>query len=174
MNYRKKLSKQSLEMFDCKDLKELLTFRQGISNKPVNLQWADLQGANLQEANLQRARLQYANLQRANLLWANLQYANLRHSNLQYADLIGANLHYTKLQYANLQGAAMDYSCITLSCGTLYTKFDEKHIIQLLYHAAKPCEIMQRQDKDLKDLVNSDLFKKVANKFHRVNECGEI
>lgn len=56
-----------------------------------------------------------------------------------------------------------------------YSEAYEKHIIQILYHAIKPCmehEIVE--DKDLQKLLNSKTFQKVANKFHRVEECGKI
>jgi len=90
---------------------------------------------------------------------------------LTYADLTDANLTDANLTYADL-----DYSSIPLWCGSLKAKFDQKHIYQILYHSAKPCyydhEIVQ--DEDLKNLLNLELFKRVANKFHRSKECGEL
>lgn len=88
-------------------------------------------------------------------------------ANLGVADLRGANL-----RGANLRGADLDFSCWTFACKTLRAIIDDKLRTQLLYHTAKPRgEIV---DPDLKELLESDLFKKVANKFHRVEECGEI
>ena len=79
----------------------------------------DLRGADLRYANLQ-----YANLQGADLQYANLQYANLQHANLQHANL----------QDANLQDACLDFSVLTLWCGGLNFKIDEKQAKQLMYH----------------------------------------
>ena len=102
---------------------------------------------------------------------SDLSYADLRYADLSGADLSGANL-----RDADLSGADLDYSCLTFACKTLKTIFDQKHIIQILYHAAKPCQNKPEivQDEDLKKLLESDLFKTVANKFHRVKECGKL
>lgn len=77
------------------------------------------------------------------------------------------------LESANLRGADLDFSCLDLSCKTLKAKFDKKHIIQILYHAAMPCQNNKLDlDSDLIELLNSELFKKVVNKFHKVGEYG--
>ena len=105
-------------------------------------------------------------LSKANLSWANLSEANLSKANLSEADL----------SKANLSEADLDYSCLTFACKTLNAVFDQKHIYQILYHAAKPCFYNPKivQDEDLHNLLGSELFKKVANKFHRSKECGEL
>lgn len=70
--------------------------------------------------------------------------------------------------------ANLDFSCVALSCKSLSVKYDEKHIIQLLYHAAMPTQKNAIiEDKDIKMLFDSELFKKIVNRFHRVGECGE-
>jgi len=127
--------------------------------KCADLSDANLIGADLSDANLIGADLSDANLSCANLSDANLSCANLRRADLSDADLRRANLDYTSWHF---------------SCRTLSAKIDERLIIQLLYHAAMPtqnnnCELT---DKDVIDLLNSELFKKVVNKFHRVDECG--
>ena len=95
-----------------------------------------------------------------------LREANLRGANLSEADLSGANL-----SGANLRGADIDYSVLHLSCKTLYAKFDDKQIIQILFHGAKPCENNENiTDPDLKKLLKTKLFQKVVNKFHRIPE----
>lgn len=97
-----------------------------------------------------------------------LSSANLRSANLRDADLRDANL-----RDANLSSADLDFSCMGFSCKTLETKYDNKHIIQILYHAGKPCENNHIElDADTKKLLNSKMFKKVINKFHRAEECG--
>ena len=83
-------------------------------------------------------------------------------------DLRSADLSYADLRYANL-----DFSCMDFSCKSLKTKYDNKHIIQILYHAGKPCENNHIElDADTKKLLNCKMFKKVVNKFHRADECG--
>ena len=139
----------------------------------------NLGGANLGGANLRGADLRYANLGGADLRYANLRYADLDNADLEGADLGGADLggadlRGANLSYADLSGADLDFSCLDFSCKTLSAKFDEKHIIQILYHAIKPCMKHEIKDKDLKKLFNSKMFQKVANKFHRVEECGKI
>ena len=85
--------------------------------------------------------------------------------------LSSADLSYADLRYVNL-----DYSVLSFSCKSLATKFDEKHIIQIIYHAAKPTQNneLDIKDTDLKRLLKSKLFQKVANKFHRIDECGKF
>ena len=85
----------------------------------------------------------------------------------------GAKLRGADLRGADLRGANLDFSVLSFSCKTLSTKFDQKQITQILYHAAKPTENNKLEiDEDLKNLLSSDLFKKVVNKFHRVEKCG--
>ena len=100
---------------------------------------------------------------------ANLSGAILSYANLSYADLRGAIL-----RGAILSGADLDFSCLDLSCKSLSALFDEKHLIQFLYHVAIPTQnnSLKIKDKDLKKLLNMKTFKKVVNKFHRVEECG--
>jgi hypothetical protein len=142
----------------------------------ADLTYADLTRANLTDANLTRANLTDADLTRANLTRANLTRANLTRADLTRANLTRANLTRANLTRANLTRADLDYSTLPLWCGSLKTKFDQKHIYQILFHSAKPCYYNPEiaQDGDLKNLLNSDLFKKVANKFHRAKECGEL
>jgi hypothetical protein len=106
---------------------------------------------------------------------ANLSEANLSGANLSEANLSGTNLSRANLSETNLSEANLDYSVLHFSCKTLSTKFDQKHIIQILYHAAMPCQKNAlKLDKDIAKLLNSASFKKVVNKFHRVEECGQF
>ena len=88
------------------------------------------------------------------------------------ADLSRANLSRVDLSGADLSGADIDYSSIPFCCSSLRAKFDDKIRIQYLYHAVKTSGDVV--DVDLKELFESELFKKVVNKFHRVKECGRI
>jgi len=143
------------------------------------LSYADLRGANLSCANLRGADLRGANLSGANLSHTNLRGADLSDTDLSGADLRGANLRGANLRgadlrYTILSGADLDFSCLDLSCKSLSALFDEKHLIQFLYHVAIPTQnnSLNIKDKDLKKLLNMKSFQKVVNKFHRVEECG--
>ena len=88
--------------------------------------------------------------------------------NLSNADLSNVNLYDVDLSNVDLSNADIDMSCLSLSCKSLRAKFDKKHIIQILYHAAMPTQNNKLDlDNDIIELFNSDLFKKVVNKFHR-------
>ena len=118
--------------------------------------------ASLSDADLRGASLRYANLSHADLRGADLRDADLRGANLTGADLTGANLRYTNL----------DYSCLPLWCGSLEAHFDDKQLVQIAYHLVKA----GLQSKNASEETKTELSKLIdfANKFHRVNECGEI
>ena len=105
-------------------------------------------------------------------LWidSNSKYGN--RADLSGADLSDANLHYADLNDANLRGANLDYSCLPLWCGSLSANFDDRQIIQFVYHIVKS----GLNSTNTSDEIKSELAKLIdlANKFHRVDECGEI
>jgi uncharacterized protein YjbI with pentapeptide repeats len=104
------------------------------------------------------------------LQWADLQRVNLRDTDLQWSDLRRVNLRDT-----DLHGANLDFSAWPLRCGSLSAKIDDRVIRQLLYHAAMPAQNNDIViDPKIRDLFNSELFKKVVNEFHRMQECGEF
>ena len=119
-----------------------------------------------------RANLSGANLRGANLNDANLNDANLSSANLYGANLSGANLRGANLNDANLRGTNLDYSCLPLWCGSLSTNFDDRQIIQFVYHIVKS----GLNSTNTSDEIKSELAKLIdlANKFHRVDECGKI
>ena len=133
---------------------------------------ANLRGANLSGADLRGANLRGANLSRANLSGANLSDADLSGANLSRANLSGANLRGANLSGANLSGANLDYSCLPLWCGSLKANFDDKQLIQITYHLVKA----GLQSNNASDKTKQELSKLIdlANKFHRVGECGRI
>ena len=128
--------------------------------------------ANLSGANLSGANLSGANLSRADLRGADLSGADLSGANLIEAELSGANLSGANLSGANLRRADLDFSCLPLWCGSLNAEFDDKQIIQIVYHAVKS----GINSKNTSDEVKNELSKLIglANKFHRVQECGTI
>ena len=127
---------------------------------------ANLIGANLSGGNLRCADLSDANLRGGNLSWANLSYADLRGANLSGANLRGANL-----SYADLRDADIDFSCLPLWCGSLGANFDDRQLIQIAYHLVKAgVNSDNASDETKKELSKLIDF---ANKFHRVEECGD-
>ena len=99
---------------------------------------------------------------------ADLREADLGRSDLRGADLTGANLRGANLTRADLTGADLDFSCLPLWCGSFDIKVDEKIAWQILYHFC-------RLDCDSDDFTKvKNMVAEYANKFHRVDDCGEI
>ena len=109
---------------------------------------------------------------RANLSGADLTGANLRDACLSRADLSGADMRFADLFRADLSGANLDYSCLPLWCGLLRAQFDDKQIIQFVYHTVKAGlnspNVSENVKKELRKLIG------LANRFHRVDEYGRI
>ena len=99
---------------------------------------------------------------------ADLRGANLTDADLRGANLRGANLRGADLRGADLRGANIDFSCYPLWCGSLGLKADKRLACQLAYHLCS----MQCDDAEYIKMRNSILG--FANKFHRVDECGEL
>ena len=125
-------------------------------------------------ANLLGANLRGANLRGANLRGANLRGADLRGADLIYANLRGANLNGADLLDADLRGANIDYSAFPLWCGGLDVNIDDRIAIQLLYHLVRNVLFSRNTSEELKSLLSQKEIMKVANQFHRVDECGRI
>ena len=108
----------------------------------------------------------------ANLRGADLTDADLTDAGLTDADLTDANLTDADLRGADLRGADLDYSCLPLWCGSLEAHFDDRQLVQIAYHLVKA----GLQSKNASEETKKELSKLIdfANKFHRVNECGEI
>ena len=101
---------------------------------------------------------------------ANLRFADLRSADLSSADLGSANLRFANLRFADLRFADLDFSSgITFRCSSFGFKADLRLAAQLAYHFCRidfgECEEAKKAQAGLRDL---------ANKFHRVTECGEI
>ena len=144
---------------------------------------ADLYGADLCGANLCGANLSEADLRRANLCGANLREAVINRADIYGADLCGANLSEADLRRANLCGAVinranlcganLDFSCMLLWCGDLKANYDDKQVIQQLYHVLSHVKNSSNVSDELKSLL-SDSNLEIANRFHRVEECGKL
>lgn len=144
----------------------------GDGGEYASLSYADLRGASLRYANLSHAYLRGADLSHADLSGADLSDADLRDANLKYANLRDADLTGADLRGANLRDTNLDYSCLPLWCGSLEAHFDDRQLVQIAYHLVKA----GLQSKNASEETKKELSKLIdfANKFHRVNECGEI
>ena len=109
-----------------------------------------------------------ADLSYADLSYADLRSANLRSADLRSADLRSANLSYADLRSADLRSANLDYSAFPLWCGSFGVKVDIRLGAQLAYHFCR----LDTENEDVKKAQKA--LKILANKFHRVKECGEI
>lgn len=89
-------------------------------------------------------------------------------------DLYKANLSYADLSCADLVGANLDYSCWPLWCGSLKAQIDDRIAVQLLYHLCSTVKYSPDVSKEIKDFLLSEKGIELANRFHRVNECGEL
>ena len=145
-----------------KDVKTKMTLRE-ITNDALSeilkkhLAWIN------DEPGGEQANLSSANLSSADLRYADLSSANLSSANLRYADLI-----YADLSSADLRSADLDYSAFPLWCGSFGAKVDIRLSAQLAYHFCR----LDTENKDVKKAQKA--LKILANKFHRVKECGEI
>ena len=145
---------------------------------------ADLSGASLYGADLHGAYLICANLCGANLRDATLYDATLYGANLSGADLRGADLHGVYLHCANLCEANLkdadlcdadiDFSVWPLCCGGLDVHIGDRIAIQLLYHLVRNVLYSKNTSEELKSLLGQKDIVRVANQFHRVDECGRI
>lgn len=83
------------------------------------------------------------------------------------ADLRGANL-----RDADLRDADLDFSCFPLWCGGLDIHLDDRQLIQIAYHLVRN----GLHSKNASEETKKELAKLIdfANRFHRVNECGEV
>ena len=93
-------------------------------------------------------------------------------ADLRGANLRGANLQNADLQNADLQGANLDFSCFPLWCGGLDMQLDDRQLIQIAYHLVRN----GLHSKNASEETKKELAKLIdfANRFHRVNECGEV
>lgn len=88
----------------------------------------------------------------------------------QRADLYGADL-----SGANLRGADLDYSSgLPMSCSGLRVNIDDRIAVQLLYHCLNNVMHSKNVSLELKKALLTAENCRIANKFHRVKDCGKI
>ena len=152
---------------DQKELDKILEMHKMWLNWDENGKCANLSDADLRDANLCGADLSDADLSGADLCGANLYGANLYGANLSDADLRDADL-----RDANLCGANLDFSCWPLWCGSLHVKIDDRIAHQLIYHVCSAIISSPEVSDSIKDIMLLQPVLGLANKFHRVDECG--
>ena len=140
----------------------------------ADMQDADMQGTDMQDADMQDADMQGAKMQGANMQYANMQVANMRGANMRGANMRGAKMQGADMQGADMQGADIDYSCWPLWCGSLKAHVDDRIAIQLLYHALSVVQHSPYVSENIKRTLLTPDVVEVANRFHRVDECGEL
>ena len=151
------------ELMELLDLHEKWVRKKSEGARAI-LACSDLRSANLQHANLQDAILRYASLRDADLRGAILRDSSLRGADLRDAILCGADL----------RGADIDYATWPLWCGSLEAYIDDRIAIQLLYHLLRPVQASPYVSQEVKERLLTDDLIDLANRFHRVEECGEI
>lgn len=105
---------------------------------------------------------------------ADLTRADLTDADLTCANLTDADLTCTNLLGADLMGADLDFSAFPLWCSSLKAQFDDRLIIQLLYHLLSIAKHSKNISAEIKQTLLCDDLICIANKFHRVSECGMI
>ena len=138
----------------------------------AELRGCDLSGSDLCDCDLSGSDLSYSNLSRSDLRYSNLRGCNLRHSDLSDCDLRYSDLGGSDLRHSDLSGCNFDFACLPHWCGSLSAHFDDRQIIQIIYHAVKA----GLASPNVSDDVKAELRKVIplANRFHRAEECGVI
>ena len=144
----------------------------GTNLRNMDLSNADLSGADFRCADLSYTDLTGADLSGACLADANLSYAHLSNVNLTRTVLAGTVLIRADLYHADLSGAYLDYSCFSLWCGSLDVKIDKRIFCQLLYHVLRAGKSVK--DEEVVAFLSDEKALALANKFHRVEECGKL
>ena len=75
---------------------------------------------------------------------------------------------------ANLTGDDFDYASWPLWYGSLKAHVDNRLAIQLLYHTLSVVMYSPNVTPDIKKDLLTEANLKVANQFHRVEECGKL
>lgn len=143
----------------------------------LDLSYINLSGADLSYAYISHSDLSYTNLSGADVYGADLHSsvlsnADLSNADISGADISGADLSHAKLTGTDLSGANIDFSGLPLCCGSLNVKIDKRIFCQLLYHALRAGKSVD--DEEVKKILSIPEVVKLANQFHRVQECGKI
>lgn len=86
---------------------------------------------------------------------------------------VRADMRMANMRDANMSGANIDYLTITLWCGTLRIRIDNRITSQLLYHVLSCVEVSPDVSDDVKKVLLSPEVVAIANRFHRCTS-GEV
>lgn len=75
---------------------------------------------------------------------------------------------------ADMRGADIDYSAWPLWCGSLKAHVDDRIAVQLLYHTLSVVQYSPYVSEDIKRTLLTPDVVELANRFHRVDECGKL
>ena len=89
-------------------------------------------------------------------------------------DGIKANLYGDNLREANLREADIDYVSWPLWYGSLRAYVDDRIAIQLLYHTLSVVQHSPYVSDEIKRVLLDDANIAIANRFHRIDECGKL
>lgn len=85
-----------------------------------------------------------------------------------------ADLSHIDLSGIDLSHSNLDHSCWPLWCGSLDVRIDDRIARQLFYHLMRPCLVSPDVSEDFKRALFTPELIAEANKFHRVEDCGQI
>ena len=144
-----------------------------------DLRHADLHGAKLRDTDFRNSDLRdtdfrHTDLRHADLRDTELQHTELQHADLRHADLRDTELHGAKLYHADMRDADIDFASWPLWCGSLKAYVDDRIAIQLLYHTLSVVQHSPYVSEEVKEALLSAENVRIANRFHRALECGEI
>ena len=150
-------------------------------NSDSDLRYSNLSGSDLRYSDLRYSNLRYSNLCGSDLSDSSLSNSDLRYSDLSNSDLSGSylsnsdmretDLSDSDLRGADLRGANLDFSCMPLWRGDLEANYDDKQIIQQLYHVLSHVINSNNCSKTLKRQLLTIGNLKVANKYHRIGNA---
>ena len=134
-----------------------------------DLSYRDLNDSDLSYCDLSHSCLSHCDMYHCDLSHSCLSDCNMSHSDLSHSDLSDCNM-----TGCNMDGCNMDSSGVNLSCTDLGIHLDDRLIIQRLYHTLFNAQYSKNVSLDLKTALLTPELVEVANRFHRVAECGEI
>ena len=100
--------------------------------------------------------------------------ADMRGLDLRGLDLRGLDMRGLDMRGVDMQGADIDYSARPLRCGSLKAHVDDRIAIQLLYHTLSVVQYSPYVSEELKRTLLTEPVVDIANRFHRVYECGKL
>ena len=139
----------------------------------AEMNYAKMNGAKMNGAKMNGAKMNYANMNYASLNNAKMNYANMNGAEMNGADMNGAEMNYAEMNGAEMNDeTTLDFSTgLSFKCSSFGIKASLRLAAQLLYHFER---INFTACPEAEEIKNLPQVKALANKFHRVQECGKI